>query len=106
MKHISIVFNLILTLSFSGPTYAAQARLSKSTLSSQIDQPVIAAIYRDKSGLLWIGTQEGLYKFDGPNPILFNSDGNNENWIPSSDIRGIAEDIDGSLLVATHGGGL
>lgn len=93
-------------LCLSVPSYASKARLSKSTLSTLIDQPVIAALFRDKFGLLWIGTQEGLYRYDGANLVLFNSDGNNKNWIPSSDIRGIAEDVDGNLLVATYGGGL
>lgn len=106
MKCLSIFFNLILLFSAAFPVCAAQSRLSKSTLSGLIDQPVIAAILRDKMGFLWIGTQEGLYKFDGANLIVFNSDGHNKNWIPSSDIRGIAEDGDGTLLVATYGGGL
>lgn len=106
MKRQSLAFSFIFFVGLSGAIHAANPRLSKSPLSTSIEQPVIAAIYRDSSGFLWIGTQEGLYRFDGANLVIFNSDGNNENWIPSSDIRGISADIDGNILVATHGGGL
>lgn len=106
MKRQSIFLILILLFGHSLPIYGTQPRLSQSPLSETIEQPVITAIFRDSLGFLWVGTQEGLYKFDGANVTVFNSNGNNRNWIPSSDIRGIAADIDGDLLVATYGGGL
>ena len=100
------VLLLIFYFGLTHAVYGTQPRISRSPLSAQIDQPIIAAVYRDSVGFLWIGTQEGLYKFDGSNMTTFNSDDSNVNWIPASDIRGISESIDGELLVATYGGGL
>ena len=102
LKTHFIVFFLVTSLS----AWGAQPRVSKSPLSKLIAQPVITAVFRDDMGLLWVGTQEGLYKFDGANLVIFNSDGNNDNWIPASNIRGITEDSEGGVLVATYGGGL
>lgn len=87
-------------------SFGMHFRLSNSKLSGLIAHPIIAAIHRDRSGFLWIGTQEGLYKFDGANFTLFNSYQTNKNWIPASDIRGISEDSEGNIIVATYGGGL
>lgn len=88
------------------PAFAIPSRLSHSNLSATITPPIIVAIYPDRFGFLWIGTQEGLYKFDGSTHIFYDSADNNRNVIQASDIRGISEDREGNLLVATFGGGL
>jgi ligand-binding sensor domain-containing protein/two-component sensor histidine kinase len=91
-------------ISIVHPAYSAQPRLSKSALSSLLQQPTVSAIHRDTSGVLWIGTQQGLHKFDGAKVTVFNSGGVDKNWIPDSEIKDIAEGVDGSLFVATSGG--
>ena len=83
-----------------------QLKIVKSPLSRLIRQPTITAIYRDHEGPLWIGTQQGLYRFDGTKFMLFNSVSKNETRIPASDITGIGENPQGSLFVSTFGGGL
>jgi ligand-binding sensor domain-containing protein/two-component sensor histidine kinase len=85
-------------------SYAAQPIITKSSISRLLQQPTVSAIHRDRAGILWIGTQQGLHRFDGANVSVFNSDKNNHNWIPDSEISDIKEDIDGNLLVATSGG--
>ena len=82
------------------------AAILESDLSKRIHQPTITAIYKDQNQFLWVGTQQGLYRYDGANLIEFNSDPNATNSIPTSDIRGIFEDSDNNLNVATFGKGL
>jgi ligand-binding sensor domain-containing protein/two-component sensor histidine kinase len=82
------------------------ASIAKSSISRQIEQPTITAILRDGNGFLWIGTQHGLYRFDGNKLTEFDSEQKGKNWIPASDIRAIAQDMYGDLVVATFGGGL
>jgi ligand-binding sensor domain-containing protein len=72
MKQQSIILSFIFIFGLTALSYGAQPRLSKSPLSALIDQPVIAAIYRDSWGFLWVGTQEGLYRFDGANLVSRN----------------------------------
>jgi ligand-binding sensor domain-containing protein len=93
---------------FFGQTALAEqySKISLSSLTWRMQQPTITCIYKDSRGLLWIGTQKGLYRFDGAELTHFNSDRRNRNWIPASDIRGIDESRDGGLLIATYGGGL
>ncbi len=87
-----------------GHAYGAQPRVTESRLSNLLQQPTVSAIYRDKSGILWIGTQQGLHRFDGANLTVFDSDRSNQYWIPESEIRDITEDSTGNILVVTSGG--
>jgi len=63
-------------------------------------------MYKTHEGLFWIGTQNGLFAFDGANMTTFNTKPENVNWIPSDFIKDIVEIDDLGLLVATFGGGL
>ena len=83
-----------------------QARILTSPLSNKIQQPTITAVLRDGQGLLWIGTQHGIYRFDGSNLAKFGSDQSGRNWIPASYIKRIVETKEGRIFVATFGGGL
>lgn len=86
--------------------YGAQPILTKSRLSDLLHQPTVSAIHRDSQGILWIGTQQGLHRYDGANLTIFNSHHYNNNWIPESEINDIAEDGDGNLFIATASGTL
>ncbi len=95
---------LVFYIGIISDSYGAQPRITKSSLSTQLQQPTVSAIYRDTEGILWVGTQQGLHRFDGATLSVFNSDRSNNNWIPESEIKDIAEDNDGNILVATSGG--
>ena len=61
---------------------------------------------QDSNGFLWVGSQEGLARYDGYNlkyytNIPFDSTSISNNWIPV-----IKEDKNGNLWVGTWGGGL
>ncbi len=104
MSRCISILTFAICLSIVCQTYGAQPRIVKSSLSSQLQQPTVSAIRRDSRGILWIGTQQGLHRFDGANLTVFNSDRGNTNWIPDSEIEDIVEDNNGNLLVATSAG--
>jgi len=58
-------------------------------------------MYKDKQGYIWIGTQRGLFLYDGVKLSLFSPNKPGQRKIPDSEIRSIGEDIEGNLLVAT-----
>ncbi len=64
--------------------------------------PQIYALFEDRAGQLWAGTQKGLANFNGANWKLFTKrDGLSENVV-----RAIAEDSRGNLWVGTESGGV
>ena len=55
---------------------------------------------QDRAGFLWVGTQNGLFRYDGTRFEMFDS----TRGLPSSRVLSLFEDSDGSLIVATTGG--
>ncbi len=58
----------------------------------------ISAIYQDRAGRIWIGTEAGLLQLDGHDLKWF------KDGLPSLDVSAIADDADGNLWVGTGGG--
>jgi signal transduction histidine kinase/ligand-binding sensor domain-containing protein/ActR/RegA family two-component response regulator len=58
------------------------------------------SLLQDRTGFLWVGTQNGLFRYDGSR---FDSFGMSDG-LPTSRIVSLQEDADGSLLAATTGG--
>ncbi len=62
----------------------------------------VNAIVQTRDGYLWIGTREGLARFDG---VRFTVFGLNEG-LPSVEVQTLYEDRQGTLWIGTSGGGL
>ncbi|MFC5864609.1 diguanylate cyclase [Acidicapsa dinghuensis] len=60
----------------------------------------INCLFQDHIGYLWVGTDNGLYRYDGS---AFQSFGHTEG-IEDTEIRSVAEAPNGDLWVATQGG--
>lgn len=68
---------------------------------------IVLSSYSDDDGILWIGTSDGIYKFD-PNKIKFNSftlDIEEENNFSSNFISAIFQN-EKNLYIGSEGGGL
>jgi ligand-binding sensor domain-containing protein/signal transduction histidine kinase len=68
-------------------------------LPPDLDQKV-SAIFQDRAGRLWLGTQDGLLRFDDMKRFT------TRDGLSANDVRALAEDRDGNLWVGTEGGGL
>ncbi len=79
-----------------------QRYYSKDGLSSN----TIYTIYRDTYGFLWIGTEDGLNRYDGRTYKVYRYDANNEQGLKSNHITSLCEDQQGRIWIATTGGGL
>jgi len=71
-----------------------QYSLEAWTSESSLPQASVQAITQTRDGYLWLGTQEGLVRFDGIRFTQMNSE----------DVSSIVEDRDGSLWLATYNG--
>jgi len=62
------------------------------------------SVTQDADGYLWMGTQNGLARFDGVRFEIF--DASNTPGLASQDIRDIVFDHDGQMWLASYGGGI
>lgn len=67
---------------------------------------IVPAMLLDRDGFLWIGSREGLFRYDGYEPLAFLPEAGNPDSISDSDIRCLYEDSAGGLWVGTYSGGL
>ena len=97
---IIIIFNFLL-LSFG---YSQQYTFTNYSINEGLSQSVVNCIFQDSKGYIWIGTQNGLNRFDGENFDVYNYDPVDSSSISNSWIYAITEDHEGDLWIGTKGG--
>ncbi len=97
-------FSLFILLLCSKSILLAQSsyRFTNYSINEGLSQSSVTCIIQDKSNALWVGTQDGLNKFDGKNFEIFNSD--NTKGIESEYIRCSTKSNDGNLWFGTLNG--
>jgi len=63
-------------------------------------------VLQDRRGFVWIGTQDGLNRYDGFNIMVLRHDPNDDRSLPHDWVWAIHEDKRGDIWVGTDGGGL
>ncbi len=102
---------LLLFCVFSQTLYSQSVqkiRFNNIRKSEGLSNNMVNGIIRDNLGFLWIATNDGLCRYDGPNQIeVFRvSDEEGGSTLKSSNIRSIYEDSKGNLWIGTRLGGL
>jgi diguanylate cyclase (GGDEF)-like protein len=69
-----------------------------------LPQNSIHALIQTRDGYLWLGTQEGLVRFDGVQFTVF--DRANSRWLRNNYVQTLMEDRSGGLWIGTNGGGV
>ncbi|MBK5284869.1 MAG: hypothetical protein JJE25_05670, partial [Bacteroidia bacterium] len=64
----------------------------------------VNCIYQDKTGYIWIGTANGLNRYDGKEIVIFRSQNNDKNSLPHNYIQSIAEDRNHNIWIGTWNG--
>lgn len=70
-----------------------------------LSQSSVLCITQDKYGFIWMGTKDGLNRFDGYNFVSFKHSAKDSNTISNNDVIALQTDKKGNLLIGTRGGG-
>ncbi|KXX71955.1 two-component regulator propeller domain-containing protein [Flammeovirga sp. SJP92] len=108
MKQLSL---LLFTLVVSFQLYAKNpipkrvhfVTLDKSIAYKDVKISKVKAILQDEKDFLWIGTQEGLLKFNGEKFDVFTRE-NTDHAIPNNDIASLIQLSNGEVWIGTYGG--
>ncbi len=66
----------------------------------------VTSILQDQVGFLWLGTQDGLVRYDGHRFVTYRNDPDDPSTLSNSWANILLEDDSGDLWVGTRGGGL
>lgn len=95
---------LILGFALIFDLYSQHYTFSNYSINKGLSQSVVNCVFQDSKGYIWLGTQNGLDRFDGREFKLFRFNPADSNSISNNWIYAISEDRENNLWIGTKGG--
>jgi signal transduction histidine kinase/ligand-binding sensor domain-containing protein len=102
LERQSVILVFILITGLNG--LSQNFLFTRYPIEAGLSQSVVNCIYQDLNGYIWVGTQNGLNRFDGYNFKVFTYNPSDTNSISNNWIYSIDEDRKGNLWIGTKGG--
>ncbi|MBK9273950.1 MAG: histidine kinase [Flavobacteriales bacterium] len=96
---------LIAALAMHGQAGTAQFFTNYGPSDGLLD-PGVTCVLKDRTGHLWLGTQQGLYRYDGGRFKAYHYDPADSSSLPHDHVERIAEGADGRIWITSGNGGL
>lgn len=98
---------ILLLLAGSGlPAQKPTLHFSNITVDHGLSHQKVNCITQDARGFIWIGTEDGLNRYDGRNFTIFRNVPGDTSTLSGNIITDLLEDKNGLLWIATADGGL
>lgn len=101
-KLLLLLFSYSLSLNSQ---YVGSIKFENISIKDGLSQSSPNCIIQDSRGILWIGTEDGLNKYDGYSFIVYKPEQGNEKSISNTRIKCLLEDSNGNIWVGTNGSG-
>ena len=100
-----IIFSLLLIskISFS---QNGEIQFEHISIEQGLSSSLVNCLLQDSSGFLWIGTRDGLNKYDGYDFTTYHYDPGKHNSLSNNNVTSIYIDKTGVLWIGTKEGGL
>lgn len=83
---------------------AGQKTYMRFSVPEGLSQASVTNIAQDTSGFIWVGTNDGLNRYDGYRFKIFREDPENPHALQGGGIRGLCAGTDGDMWVITYHG--
>lgn len=100
----SVLLTLALLWNIHAPAQLLNLEFETYNTSKGLSQNFVYSIAQDKSGFLWVGTDDGLNRFDGYDFKVFKSDEKDTTTLPDNSIRALCLSDDSTLWIGTNKG--
>jgi signal transduction histidine kinase/ligand-binding sensor domain-containing protein/DNA-binding response OmpR family regulator len=104
MKYLSIL--ILCLLAVAGYTQPKHINFTSITVKDGLLSNSIFAILKDRHGLMWFATTDGLNKYDGTNFTVYRNIPDDSSSLRANEVLALHEDKAGNLWIGTGGGGL
>ncbi len=74
------------------------------TAADGLTSSLVNFVYEDRYGLIWIGTEDGLNKYDGVKLTAYRHVKSDKSSLANNYVSTMIEDAQGRLIVSTHNG--
>lgn len=91
---------------FAASAQTHHPRFGSIGLEQGLSQSSVMSVLQDHTGFLWVGTQDGLNRFDGLEFKVYRNHPQDPNSLSNNFIKVLYEDRQGTLWAGTDGGGL
>jgi signal transduction histidine kinase/ligand-binding sensor domain-containing protein/CheY-like chemotaxis protein/AraC-like DNA-binding protein len=91
---------------FGAVAQTSEPKFTSLTSMDGLSSNTVTAILKDKHGLMWFATDDGLNRFDGTDVRVYRHKKNDPSSLRSSDITSLHQDSKGQVWVGTIEGGL
>lgn len=97
---------LLLALPMMGAAQQEDINFTSITTKEGLSANTINTILKDRYGLLWFGSEDGLDRYDGINLTVYRHKPDDRQSLPANEVLALHEDELGNLWIGTSGGGL
>ena len=99
---VCILFSVSISTSYANVVNSYNFK--NITVEDGLSQSTVETIYQDSKGYIWIGTNDGLDRYNGYDFKYYKHDKDDDNSIANNYIVDIIEDKDGYIWVSTING--
>lgn len=85
---------------------APDPKFTSLTSMDGLSSNTVTAILKDRYGLMWFATDDGLNRFDGNDVLVYRHQKSDSASLKSSDVTSLHQDCKGRMWVGTNEGGL
>lgn len=99
-----ILTGLLVSLSIQLNAQTHGIRFQRIGLEDGLSNMTVDALHQDRFGFIWVGTWDGVSRYDGQSFEVYRTIPGDTNSLISNEIKSFAEPNDSSLWVSTYGG--
>ena len=87
-------------------SFSQNVKFKRISIDEGLSQASVNTIFQDSDGFIWIGTQDGLNRYDGYHIKVFKTDQVDKTSLSSNEINCLFEDKAGMIYIGTNDEGL
>lgn len=95
---------LLIFLCLSTPVLVWAQHITALGMEQGLSNSTVTCIYKDHFGFMWMGTFDGLNRYDGYSFTRFRKKPGDSNSLPDNNINAIEESANGNLYIGTKKG--